>query len=830
MQAIKCVVVGDGCVGKTCLIIRYATHAFPTSCVPTIWDNFSTIIDVNGKPIKLGLWDTAGQEDYDRLRPLYYPQTDVFLICFSVVSPDSFKSVKSKWAPEVRWSMELREDRGKLDELRQMRVLPVTHEQGVKMAREISAGRYVECSALTGQGVNDVFEEAVCVVLYPIQPSKGSKTSLHPHPPTDRTQDNDRMQESTAMEDTMQAKAIRMPEVIIDIGSHLDLPSLTRCIRVCRAWHHLLEPLLWHTFEYPTSSHKYHWDKHETSRTQPTLDQFQKQAHRIQRLICLSEPLPNIFDFIPALIPNCRQLDRLDVYLTTPQVDTLLLQNQNSLRSLSLRSDMTRLDVVYFARQVLKDRVLRMEWLEDLSLSLFHIPVGVQGEAFLEICRRLKALELRQCEVDIVFPGQTATIGQGNRGGQGGGSDGYVGTYTLPRLGKLVFRANEMSVEDQLAIWKACTHLEDLTWLFEKAHPFSTAKTLPISEMCEHLSKPTSISMAQSLVRLSISGATLSDQEFSRLLELLPCLQILIANDTAFGLNALAVLLGDDSSHTNNASNDSIDNNTIGSRRRRAHQWRELSFLSCRNLTGLEIQEILTSCSSLKVFRGDSIYICQMTTPESLVITESVSSSSSNTSTPLTTTLTTTHVTSITREHVLAFGKAFFLSSLAGQQQQQQQQQQRKVSLASRPWVCSGLEELELRLLLCTEEEANTRPVIGVPPRRDLRMVQVRSGFVYDRLAGLTSLRSLVLSDPFPGWRLRDNRKYGLDLSLGCGLARLAPLQRLQVLKIYRIGSELRMGDEEFRWLESQLPQLEAVIGDIPDRFFCYRFYVGRGH
>ncbi|KAG0205898.1 hypothetical protein BGX33_007694 [Mortierella sp. NVP41] len=61
-------------------------------------------------------------------------------------------------------------------------------------------------------------------------------------------------------------------------------------------------------------------------------------------------------EYIPALIPNCRQLDRLDVYLTTPQVDTLLLQNQNSLRSLSLRSDMTRLDVVYFARQVLTDR------------------------------------------------------------------------------------------------------------------------------------------------------------------------------------------------------------------------------------------------------------------------------------------------------------------------------------------------------------------------------------------------------------------------------------------------------------------------------------------
>ena len=56
---------------------------------------------MDGRPISLGLWDTAGQDDYDRLRPLSYPDTDVFLICFSIVNPNSFANVADKWSPEI---------------------------------------------------------------------------------------------------------------------------------------------------------------------------------------------------------------------------------------------------------------------------------------------------------------------------------------------------------------------------------------------------------------------------------------------------------------------------------------------------------------------------------------------------------------------------------------------------------------------------------------------------------------------------------------------------------------------------------------------------------
>ena len=67
-----------------------------------MFDNYSANVMVDGKPINLGLWDTAGQEDYDRLRPLSYPQTDVFLVAFSLISRASFENVKQKWYPELK--------------------------------------------------------------------------------------------------------------------------------------------------------------------------------------------------------------------------------------------------------------------------------------------------------------------------------------------------------------------------------------------------------------------------------------------------------------------------------------------------------------------------------------------------------------------------------------------------------------------------------------------------------------------------------------------------------------------------------------------------------
>ena len=121
--------------------------------------------------------DTAGQEDYDRLRPLSYPQADIVLCCFSVDSAQSAENIVDKWVPEVKHFIpripillvatksDLRTDEKTIARLRRTRSSLVTTEEGQKLAQQIGAIKYFECSAKENQNLTEIFEEAVRIAV-----------------------------------------------------------------------------------------------------------------------------------------------------------------------------------------------------------------------------------------------------------------------------------------------------------------------------------------------------------------------------------------------------------------------------------------------------------------------------------------------------------------------------------------------------------------------------------------------------------------------------------------------------------------------------------------
>ena len=167
--------VGDVGVGKTCIFIRYTTNQFPPQVRPgCTFHAYSEIMKIAEETYTLQLWETPCQEGAvsDTLRPHLYTSTTVFLVCFSIVDPRSFKNVQEKWVPEIKHhcpnipfllvgtQIDLRYDRAVLDKLAKNKEMPVSKKEGEMLAKSLKAGKYVECSSLTGEGIKNVFTEA----------------------------------------------------------------------------------------------------------------------------------------------------------------------------------------------------------------------------------------------------------------------------------------------------------------------------------------------------------------------------------------------------------------------------------------------------------------------------------------------------------------------------------------------------------------------------------------------------------------------------------------------------------------------------------------------
>lgn len=167
---LKIVVVGDGAVGKTCLLISYVQGTFPTDYIPTIFENYVTNIEgPNGQIIELALWDTAGQEEYSRLRPLSYTNADVLMVCYSVGSKTSLRNVEDLWFPEVKhfcpstpiMLVGLKSDLYEADNLSDL-VEPSSAES---LAKRLGAFAHIQCSARLKEYIDEVFETAIHTLL-----------------------------------------------------------------------------------------------------------------------------------------------------------------------------------------------------------------------------------------------------------------------------------------------------------------------------------------------------------------------------------------------------------------------------------------------------------------------------------------------------------------------------------------------------------------------------------------------------------------------------------------------------------------------------------------
>lgn len=184
---VKCVVVGDGAVGKTNLILSYLENKFVDQHIPTASDIYNFEVQVNETPVQVTLCDTAGQDSLDHLRQLSYPDCDVFLLCFSVIRPASFHAIKRKWAPTfhktkaslllVGTQSDLRTNSQVIASLKKQGQCPVSTNDAWDLATSIGA-EFIETSSRNNLGVKDAFDTAIWDALRALENHNQKKSSF----------------------------------------------------------------------------------------------------------------------------------------------------------------------------------------------------------------------------------------------------------------------------------------------------------------------------------------------------------------------------------------------------------------------------------------------------------------------------------------------------------------------------------------------------------------------------------------------------------------------------------------------------------------------------
>ncbi|OCL05948.1 ras-domain-containing protein [Glonium stellatum] len=175
---LKLVVVGDGACGKTCFIIVGTKKLFPTVYVPTIFENYEADFEINGRSVEAHFWDTAGQDEFARLRPSSYPGTHIVCLCFALDDHDSLDNILHTWQPEIAHfcgkkipifllglKKDTRDDPISIGERLRRGQRHVTKAEGEDMRQKLNAVKYMESSAKTGEGVQETLVEIFTTAL-----------------------------------------------------------------------------------------------------------------------------------------------------------------------------------------------------------------------------------------------------------------------------------------------------------------------------------------------------------------------------------------------------------------------------------------------------------------------------------------------------------------------------------------------------------------------------------------------------------------------------------------------------------------------------------------
>ncbi|VDI80353.1 rho-related GTP-binding protein RhoJ-like [Mytilus galloprovincialis] len=167
-NCIQCVIVGDGMVGKSHLAKCFVGQSLQEDYIATVFENYAGTLAVAGSKYTIGIFDSAGQQDYTNLRAFSYRDSDVFILCYNIADRESFKNIKSFWIPEIKqYNVKKRPIIlvATQSDSRHLYEDSVTCEEGVELAKDIGAECLIETSAITREGTTETFERVVMSAL-----------------------------------------------------------------------------------------------------------------------------------------------------------------------------------------------------------------------------------------------------------------------------------------------------------------------------------------------------------------------------------------------------------------------------------------------------------------------------------------------------------------------------------------------------------------------------------------------------------------------------------------------------------------------------------------